>query len=245
MKRIMLILGALVSVAATRVVLNQTTEGVINYEVKVNMHRNLPPQRQAMKNVVPEFRTDMHQLFFNSDESLYRPIEEDEEDSDFGEGGVRVRMMQPHVQIYFNHVTSRRITQQEFMGKDYLIEDSLRMHPWKFGTDTKVIAGFTCKQAMYHDEERKQDVIAWYTPELRSFLGPDIFNTLPGAVLEVDINNGERLMTAKNIDARTLKKNELKIPQRGTKITRAEFRKMVSEDANRMRANGANVIIRD
>lgn len=245
MKRTMLILGALVSVAATRVVLNQFAEGVINYEVKVNMHRNLQPDRQAMKNVMPEFRTDMHQLFFNSDASLYTPVEEDEEDSDFGGGGVRVRMMQPHAQIYFNHVTSKRITQQEFMGKEYLIEDSLRLHPWKFGGDTKVIAGFTCKQAMYHDEERRQDVIAWYTTALRSFLGPETFNTLPGAVLEVNINNGERVMTAKTIEARTLKKNELKIPHRGTKITRADFRKMVAEHADRMRANGANVIIRD
>jgi GLPGLI family protein len=245
MKRIILILGVLVSLAATHIVLSQTVEGVINYEVKVNMHRNLPPERQAMKNVVPEFRTNMHQLFFNNDESLYKPVEEDEEDTDFAGGGVRMRMMQPHVQIYFNHAASKRISQQEFMGKEYLIEDSLILPPWKFGTETKVVAGFTCKQAMYHDEERKQDVIAWYTTELRPYLGPETFNTLPGAVLEVDVNNGERVMTAKSLDERELKKNELKIPHRGTKITRAQFQKMIAEHADRMRANGANVIIRD
>jgi GLPGLI family protein len=245
MKRIILILGVLVSLAATHIVLSQTVEGVINYEVKVNMHRNLPSERQAMKNVMPEFRTNMHQLFFNNDESLYKPLEEDEEDTDFAGGGVRMRMMHPHVQIYFNHATSKRISQQEFMGKEYLIEDSLTLPPWKFGTDTKVVAGFTCKQAMYHDEVRKQDVIAWYTTELRPYLGPETFNTLPGAALEVDVNNSERVITAKSIDERALKKNELKIPHRGTKITRAQFQKMIAEHTDRMRANGANVIIRD
>jgi GLPGLI family protein len=105
--------------------------------------------------------------------------------------------------------------------------------------------GYECKQASLYNEERKQNIIAWYTMQLRSFLGPESFNTLPGAVLQIDINEGERVITSKKLDARPLKKNELKVPSSGTKITRAEFRKMMDQQMERMRANGANVIIRN
>lgn len=245
MKRIILILGILISLAAAQVVLAQTTEGVIDYEVKVNLHRTLPKDREGMKAMIPEFRTTNQQLFFNPNESIFKPLEEDEEEISSDGGSVRMRIQTPQIEIYFNPGTSQRITLQEFMGKNYLIEDTLKIVPWKFGTEVKTVAGFECKQALYYNEERKQNVVAWYTPQLRPFLGPETFHTLPGTVLAIDINDGERTITAKKIDARALKKNELKVPSQGIKITQAEFRKMMDQQMERMRANGANVIIRN
>jgi GLPGLI family protein len=245
MKTIIIILGVLVSIAAVHIVFGQTAEGVILYEVKMNMHRNIPKEREAMKSRIPEFRTSKQQLFFNTTESLYSLVEEDEdEDMDVNNGPVRMRFQQPQMQMYFNRSTSMHITQQEFMGKEYLIEDSLKLPSWKFGTETKTVIGYSCKQAMYYNEEKKEDVVAWYTPQLRPFLGPETFNTLPGVVLEVNLNDGERVITAKKLDVRSLKKNELRIPTKGIKTTREDFRKMVDEHSERMRANGANIIIR-
>jgi GLPGLI family protein len=245
MKRILLILGIITSLAAVQVVFAQTTEGVIDYEVKVNLHRTLPKDREGMKSMIPEFRTTNQQLFFNANESIFKPVEEDEDEISNEGGGVRMRIQASQVEIYFNPGTTQRITQQEFMGKTYLIEDTLTIVPWKFGTEIKTIAGYECKQALYYNEERKQNIVAWYTIQLRPFLGPETFHTLPGTILQVDINDGERIVTAKTIAARPLKKNEIKIPSQGTKITQAEFRKMVDQQMERMRANGANVIIRN
>jgi len=245
MKTILLVLGAIVSLAAGHTVYMQDTEGVIAYEVKINVHRTLPEDRQKMKSMMPEFQTSQHQLFFRGTESLYKPVEDDvEEDPDFSKEPVRMRFHQPPVEMYFDHATSKRITQQEVMGKEYLIKDSLKLPPWKFGTDTKTVMGFACRQAMYLDVERKQEIVAWYTPELRPYLGPETFNTLPGAILEVDINSGERVITAKQMDQRVLKKHEIKMPHRGTEVTRPEFKKIMEDHAQRSRANGANIIIR-
>ena len=97
---------------------------------------------------------------------------------------------------------------------------------------------------MHYNENRRQQVVAWYAPQLRPFLGPEKFNTLPGGVLEINLNDGERVITAKNFQARALKKNEIKVPSHGIKMTQADFRKMVEEHAARMRANGADIIIR-
>jgi GLPGLI family protein len=97
--------------------------------------------------------------------------------------------------------------------------------------------GYECKQASYTDEDRKQTMTAWYTDRLRPFLGPDRFNTLPGAVLAVDINNAERVTVAKKIELRSLEKNELKLPTSGQKTTQAEFRKMMEQQMKNRRGD--------
>jgi GLPGLI family protein len=243
MKRILLFLGVLVCLTAAHVVFGQT-EGSIIYEVKMNMHRNLPKEREEMKNMIPEFRKHRDQLFFNTSESLYKAVEEDD-DTDVDNGGMRMVIQRPKNEIYVNQAATKRILLQEFMGKKYLIEDSLKVTPWKFGTETKDVKGYACKQASFYNEERKQNVVAWYTDKLRPFLGPESFNTLPGAVLLVDINDGERIITAQSIELRPLKKNEMKIPSGGTKTTEPEFRKMVREQMEKMGGSGGNIIIRN
>lgn len=236
-------LGVLVSLTAARFVFAQAPEGVIHYEVKMNMHRRLPPDREGMKNVIPEFRTHQDQLFFTANASLYKQVEE-EEDDDFGGEGMQIRFRRPLAEYYVDQAAAKRVVIQEFMDKKYLIEDSIRVSPWKFGAETKILLGFECRQASYYNEERKQTIVAWYTARLRPFLGPEGFNTLPGAVLQIDINDGERVITAQKIDARPLEKGELKIPSGGTKTTEKDFRKMVDDQMKKMGGNGA-VIIRN
>jgi GLPGLI family protein len=250
MRRILLLLGVAVSlIASINVLTAQTaTEGVINYEVKMNMHRRLPKEREDMKAMIPEFRIEKQQLFFNANESLYKKLEEDSEEemsSHGGGGGVQIRMTAPKIEMYLDNVTQFRTTLQEFMGKEYLIQDTLKISPWKFGTETKTIQGYECKQAYYTDEtrpEQKMEVTAWYTDKIRVFLGPERFQSLPGTILAVDINNGERVIVAKTIEFRALKKNEMKKPSGGTITTQAQFRAMVDEQMKRMGGSGGMII---
>lgn len=247
MKRIILLIGVLASVAAAHVVFGQPVEGIILYEVKTNLHRNLPPERQDMKSMIPEFRTTKDELYFNATESSYKPLVEDEDEVSGSNGGVQFRMRVPQNEYYMNTETFKKIVLQEFMGKKYLIEDSIKMSPWKFGADVKTILGYECRQAYFTEEVqgRTFEVTAWYTDKIRPLLGPERFNTLPGTVLAVDINNGERVTVARNIELRPLKKNELKMPAGGIKTTQEEYRKLVNEQVERMRSSGGNVIIRN
>lgn len=247
MKKVMILLGVLVSLTAANIVFAQTTEGVITYEVKVNLHRRLPPDRQDMKAMIPEFRTTKEQLFFNANESLYKPLIEDEvEDANSGGGGgFQIRMQQPNNEFYFDQASRVVVSKQEFMGKNYLIEDSLKLTPWKFGAEVKIIQGYECRQAYYTDEsrpEQKQEITAWYTDKIRPFLGPERFYSLPGAVLAVDINNGERVVVARTIELRELKKNELKRPASGQKTTQEEYRKIVDEQIKQMGGRNGMII---
>lgn len=246
MKKLTLLCGIIVMVISATFVFGQVTEGVIVYETKINLHRNLPKEREDMKAMIPEFSTVRFQLFFNQDESLFKQLVDEEDDvANFnaGGGGGRMVMMRRAMQgeTYLNKNEDLITLKQEFMGKEYLIEDSVKMSPWKFGSETKLVAGYTCRMAYYIDEsrpDRKQEVTAWFTDQLRPFLGPEKFNTLPGAVLALDINNGERVVVAKTVELKALKKNELKKPVNGTKISGKEFRKMVEERMKEMRGQG-------
>ena len=59
-----------------------------------------------------------------------------------------------------------------------------------------------------------------------------------GAVIFVDINDGERTITAKNIVLRPLQEDEMKMPDARNKVTGEEYRAIVKEQMERMRANG-------
>jgi GLPGLI family protein len=252
MKRIIILLGVLTSLTAAHYVFAQT-EGVITYEVKVDQHRRIPKEREAMKANIPQFRTFKQQLFFKESESLYKPLIEDEDEDTGsmnsgggGRGGFRM-MANNNSETYLNQNSSTVLVKQEFMGTEYLIEDSVKLSPWKFGTETKTILGYECKQAYYTDESmpnRPMEVTAWYTDKIRPLLGPERFNTLPGTVLALDINNGERVTRALKVDMRSLKKNEFKIPSGGQKVTQAEFRKQVEEQMKKMGGDG-RVMIRN
>lgn len=260
MKRIILMLGMLVCILAARTVFAQQ-QGVITYENRMNMHRNIPADRQEMKAMIPEFRTTKMQLIFNADESLYKPIIEDEEEQfGGGGGGVRMSFRNPRTETYTNSSTSMILSLQELMGKKYLITDTVKMSPWKIGTEKKDIMGYSCSMAYFTltqeittmrvengtptPEKRTitQEITAWFTDQIRPSLGPERFNTLPGTVLALDVNNGERVIVARNIELRELKKDELKVPDASTKVSQAEFRKIQDEQMEKMRANGRTFI---
>jgi hypothetical protein len=65
---------------------------------------------------------------------------------------------------------------------------------------------------------------------------------LPGTVLAVDINAGERVIVAQKVDMRSLKKNEFKKPTDGEKTTAVAYRKMVDEQMKKMGATGGMII---
>jgi GLPGLI family protein len=244
MKRITIVIGVIICMMAAHLVLAQITEGVIHYEVKVNMHRKLPPDRQAMKEMMPEFNVHQDVLFFRANESMYKTIDREEEPEDEEADGPRMMIRRPKMEIYTNHQLARVIKLQEFFGKKFLIQDTLAVLPWKLEDEQKQILGYTCHRATWYNEERKQHVTAWYTDQLQPFLGPEGLNTLPGTILQLDFNDGERLVTATKVEPRQLKKDEMKIPSGGQRTTPEAFKKMVDDQMKRMGGNG-NIIIRN
>lgn len=221
---------------------SQNTEGVITFEEKMNLHRRITDD--AMKARVPEFRSNNMQLIFRGDECLYKAIEE-EEDEDAnagGGGGMRMVFRRPNVEVYRNFATNKRVEQRDMMDKKYLIETDIKQPAWKLGTETKKIAGYECTQATLNDTARKQEVVAWFTMDLPLAAGPQNYGSLPGMILELDINKGEFLYFAKKIDFKKVKDNDIKAPSKGDKITEEELKLKREEFMKRNGGQGMRII---
>jgi GLPGLI family protein len=78
----------------------------------------------------------------------------------------------------------------------------------------------TTKQA---DRKPKEiQLVVWYTEAIPLSIGPDTYSGLPGAILEVDSDNGSNVISAINYIPKFSAK-ELKQPTKGKKLNRAQF----------------------
>jgi GLPGLI family protein len=220
----------------------QNQEGIIYFDSKMNMHKRIQdPQVKAM---IPEWRTTKHELYFNLTESSYRNAPADEEENNeinSNSGGAQITMKfnAPQNEFYKNFGTNSYINETEFLGKKYLVVDSLKNIPWKLGTETKKVAGYNCMNATYENTERKQSYTAWFTGDIVCPSGPLLMGNLPGMILELDMNNGEMVTVATKIDFKSVK-SELRQPKNGKKVTQKEYTKIMDDwrKENNMQGGG-------
>lgn len=215
------------------------TEGVITFEEKINVHKMLPDP--AMKAYVPEFRSGKMELYFKGDECLYKPMEEDDEQEQGG-GGMRMSMRRPQSEIYRNFAKEIRVEQREAMGKKYLIEDSLKVRPWKMTGETRKILNYECMKATFNDTARKQNTVVWFTDAISLPAGPGSLGSLPGMILAADVNDGEMTWIALKVDFKKVKSEEVKAPTKGEKIKEEDFRKIMEEMRKKYGGNNTRIM---
>ena len=88
---------------------------------------------------------------------------------------------------------------------------------------------------------KETEVVVWYTEDIIASVGPDNYFGLPGAILEVDMDNGATVTTATEVTAKYPKK-ELVQPTKGDKMNKAQFQdtmKKLMEDMQR--GGGINI----
>lgn len=241
----------------------QVKEGKLIFERKVNMHKMITdPEMRAR---IPEFRTDKFELLFNEQASMFKTIVEEEAPDPFansgggGGGGMRFAFRMPETATFTDIPNQMQYESRSLFEKEFLIVDSLKPNKWKLSDETKTIAKFVCKKAttMIVPQQmnmrfgggrnrNKQDttapvkpkeieLVVWYTESIPVSVGPDAYAGLPGAILEVDSDNGGNIITATEFTAKYAAK-ELKQPTKGDKMNRAQFAesmKKIMEDMQR------------
>ncbi len=221
-------------------------QGTITYERKINLHRRM--EDEQMKAMVPEFRTTKHMLTFSDSIAVYKAVKEDESPDPFDNssgGGPRLIRIGPgdNGMIYKNFTTKQIAEQTEFADKNYIIDDSIKAQPWKLAEETKTILGHVSKKATMKTVTGN-DVSAWYAGDIPTPAGPENFSGLPGAVLAVDVNNGEIVFTAIAIKL-TIDRKELAAPKTGKHISRADFQKKMEEILGPAGPGGRRIRIND
>jgi GLPGLI family protein len=235
----------------------QQQEGKIIYERVSQMQIRLTGMGDGPERNIPQSRTDKMEVLFGRNQSLRKPvIEETPEPANFESGGVMIRTFAAGAEdiAYFNYDEKRTVEQREFGGKKYIIADSIRPLPWKITGDSKVILGLQCQQAIAqristrmsmtitNGEPKRAEVpdtaniVAWFTPAINVPVGPEYQGQLPGAILEINVNDGRVVYKATEI----IKKADLTLirePKSGKRVTAREFSEEQQKMMQQMRAN--------
>lgn len=153
--------------------------------------------------------------------------------------------------IYKDFNTEEKITGKNFLNNEFLIVDTVKKKNWKLTDETKKILGYTCRKATTtilqsggrmmiasfstnnsSDTTKKSsgseikakevEVVAWFCEQIIVPSGPEDYSNLPGAILEIDIDNGGTTFTAIEIKKK-LEKGEFVIPNKGKKVSQKEF----------------------
>ncbi len=171
-------------------------------------------------------------LHFNSNESKYENSEEEAEPGNEGWSNRKETFFMKR-----NFKTNTLFDGVTFLGKTYLIHDSIEKPAWKILNDMKEVAGHICMNASLTDTLRKQNIEVWFALDIPVSSGPDRFIGLPGMILEVNVNNGAMIMTADKIDVKPLT-TELDVPQKikGKKINMDEYYRLVEQQIKERKA---------
>lgn len=130
----------------------QDFQGQATYESKTTVDfdfggRDMSPEMK--KRILENMKNALEKTFiltFNKSESTYK---EEEKLEAPGQGGGRFRMMGNFTAglQYKNIKQNQLLQEQEFFGKQFLINDSLPKYDWKLSGETKQIGQYTCYKA--------------------------------------------------------------------------------------------------
>ena len=275
MKAEKIIIVAMMVLIAIPSVFAQNFQGVATYkshrkvDLKMDSTQVSSEMHERMMAMLKKQFEKTYNLSFNRNESLYK--EEESLEPPQPQGMVMVVMTSGESDIMYKNMSEKRYTSQnESLGKLFLVQDALPEHEWVMGTETKNIGEYTCYKATMEreievmesgmsvngdkelsDEVSKKTITitAWYTPDIPVSFGPDQYHGLPGLILEV--NDETTTLICSKIVLNPDEVVTIDEPKKGKKISQAEYDKIMDKKMKEMREryerpsrDGHNVEIR-
>ena len=140
-------------------ILAQEFQGMAIYESKTSA-ADIKARLADNKNITPEMKKNIEDrmskmlekkfiLYFDKSASIYKEEEKLDAPTQGGGGGYRMMgsMMGVGGTFYKNTKDKTYTVDKEFMGKEFLIKDTLPKLTWKMEAETRVIGGFNCFKA--------------------------------------------------------------------------------------------------
>ena len=165
------ILFAVLSIASLITAQAQEFQGMAVYESKTST-AEFKARIDANKNITPEMRKTaeerMSKMFqktfilnFDKTASTYKEEEKLDTPIQADGAGRGMRMMSSMIgggTLYKNIKDKNYTVDKEFMGKEFLIKDTLRNLKWKMEGETRVIGGYNCFKATAVLPTNKSDI---------------------------------------------------------------------------------------
>jgi len=161
-------------------------------------------------------------LLFNGQKSFYTGSKRLDNDAGWS-------WNEKEYKIYRDMEAEKRTDIVEMLGKVYIVEDSVRAPKWKIMNKIKEISGYMCMMAVTEDTVKKQKITAWFADNLPLAVGPDLYGGLPGMILELDINDGIVVTTARKVELKPITE-DIDVPKKikGRRINEAQYNTLVS-----------------
>jgi GLPGLI family protein len=160
-------------------------------------------------------------LAFNESQSLYAYGEDNAEQ---GWSGRKETFF-----LTKNFASEHSTDYIDMLGKTYIVDDTLHIPTWKILNQIKEVAGFICMKAETVDTVKNQKITAWFAQDIPVMAGPERYFGLPGLILELDINDGDVVITASKVEFKKLT-NEFNLKKiKGKKISDAEYTKIIAD----------------
>jgi GLPGLI family protein len=204
-----------------------TEHGTITFEKTINMFALfqkqitkdnegfLQPAYDSYKKTQKQFKVLKSTLNFNNNKTLFTPIEpENPSNGFFGDSPMANQVNT----IYTDLATNSIIDQKKVFEETFLVKDSTRKINWKITSETREIAGYTCRRANALILDSIY-VVAFYTDEIPVTGGPELFNGLPGMILGVALPHENVTWFATKVEDIPVDEKALTPPKKGKAAT--------------------------
>ena len=201
-------------------------EGTIAYERTINtyavMERKMAkndnafkgPMMEAFKKSQSQFKTLKSTLYFSKNQTLFKPTEDTS--PPLNSFGVSSEFSQLNT-IFSDLSTHQQVTQKNAFEETFLVKDNTRKIKWKITTETREIAGYSCRRANAIVLDSIY-VVAFYTEQIPVSGGPESFNGLPGMILGVALPHENVTWFAKTVTDKAVDSKIMVAPAKG-KVT--------------------------
>lgn len=212
----------------------QTKQGIVLYEEsrvlltpekRKQIEEQMPDpaiREMVFKRLEGNSKSDMA-LAFNDVMSCYQAQNVEEKDND-----PRVKSMGSTVgKTFFKNLRSSMYTSQEnVMGKPFVVEDTLKKINWKLTGDSKQFGKLNCQKAIA--TIGKYEVEAWFAMEIPVSSGPANYWGLPGLIIELKEKNG-RTFTFKEFINEKPNESQMSLPKEGKKVSQKEYDNILAQ----------------
>jgi len=231
--------------------------GTVKYDQATRLDFQPPPgmaRNPAFMANLPKNTIKPMQLQFNAEAALFSPAAREGERPGgvevaeirvMGDGAVRTERISGEMMAmgramgfmgggagddvagaYTNLGDESYVEVREFLGRTFRIPGERPAIAWKLTGEAASFLGYPVYQAIATQDSTT--IEAWFTPEIPVPAGPAQYGGLPGLILTLAVDSNRVVYTAKAVDLTTAIES-IKAPSEGSKVTRAEYDKIVAE----------------
>lgn len=203
-----------------------TTYGKIEYERKVNIHRQLDEMAddaqnatwiERFKSKAPKFSTSYFDMYFNTNKVMYKPGRESENQFKMFGGGPAAE------NVVLTDLDAHKVSaNKQVYDQKFHIDDSMRVLKWKILDEVRTIADYKCRKAVSIICDSVY-VVAFYTEDITVSGGPEMFSGLPGMILELAVPRLYTTWVATKVELIPPKDSDFEMEEKGKEMNQGEM----------------------